>query len=244
MSEKFIHTVTVTGADDSATPAHLRDIGERYPFAEFGILFSPKHFGAPRFPSRSWLLDLQEDSRGLRLSGHLCGGFVRDFLAGRTQWLSDIGDPLCARFSRWQINTHGEPHDFSPDELSHLLERLDRRGCEVIFQYDNRNTAIIEACAARDTGNIRALFDLSHGAGVLPDRWPKLNLDIPVGYAGGLSPENLVSQIEGLRSASGGGRIWIDAETSLRTPDDAGFDLERVEAFLRAAEPYVTGMKD
>jgi hypothetical protein len=89
-----------------------------------------------------------------------------------------------------------------------------------------------------DLKNISALFDLSHGAGVLPETWPK-PLTIPCGYAGGLSPEIVARQIERVSALVGDKHIWIDAETKLRSPNDLLFDLEKVRTFLEVAKPWV-----
>ena len=59
------------------------------------------------------------------------------------------------------------------------------------------------------------------------------------GFAGGLSPENVASQIEKIQIVTGGADFWIDAETHLRSADDRQFDLTRVRRFLEAAKPYV-----
>jgi hypothetical protein len=52
--------------------------------------------------------------------------------------------------------------------------------------------------------NVSALYDLSHGAGILPVEW-KLPMDsngnlisttMPIGFAGGLSPDNVNGELE------------------------------------------------
>jgi phosphoribosylanthranilate isomerase len=51
------------------------------------------------------------------------------------------------------------------------------------------------------------------------------------GYAGGLSPDNVESQIKLIRKVAS--HFWIDAETGLRTNGE--FDLTKVEQFIDLA---------
>ena len=122
-------------------------------------------------------------------------------------------------------------------------------GQQAIFQYDTVNTNAMLACVGQhvhdeyesaDLG-IAALYDLSHGAGVLPEEWshPLARTAIPCGFAGGLSPENVASQIEKILLVMGDTPFWIDAETHLRSDGDRQFDLAKVRRFLEAAKPYV-----
>jgi phosphoribosylanthranilate isomerase len=118
---------------------------------------------------------------------------------------------------------------------------------QVIFQYDGVNSDIMLSCVGRhplddhEGLNIAALYDLSHGGGVLPETWshPLAKTAIPCGFAGGLSPENVASQIAKIQVVMGDANFWIDAETHLRSDGDKQFDLVKVRSFLEAAKPYV-----
>ena len=60
-------------------------------------------------------------------------------------------------------------------------------------------------------------------------------LPVYVGFAGGIGPANtqdVLNQVRALMRP-----YWIDMETSVRT--DNAFDVAKVEAVLRAAEPFV-----
>lgn len=85
--------------------------------------------------------------------------------------------------------------------------------------------------------NVAALFDLSHGAGLLPAEWPSGFPGRYCGYAGGLSPVNVAAQLDRVAEVAGG-PFWVDAETHLRSGDDQVFDLARVESFLAAASEW------
>jgi len=237
---QFITKFTVTGADDSVHPYQLIDLAEEFPFVEFAILLSRNSMGNTRFPSREWIHHLVGDclDRSMNFAGHICGAWVRELLMGRwpTHDFLNIDDDFQEFFQRWQINTHAVPHKFDTVKLWEIVQTLENHGQTIIFQHDNVNTEMIECMG--DHKNVAALFDLSHGAGVLPEAWPK-PLAIPCGYAGGLSPENVAGQIEKIATIVGDRQIWIDAETKLRSPDDQIFDLGKVRAFLEAAKPWV-----
>jgi hypothetical protein len=106
---------------------------------------------------------------------------------------------------------------------------------QIIIQYDDVNNKLLEI-ALKHGINAAPLFDLSHGAGVLPKSWPK-PVALYCGYAGGLSPENLEEQIQKIKKAARGRRYWIDAETKLRT--EPYFDSLKCTQFLGVAEKHL-----
>lgn len=249
----MLKTVTVTGADDSVKPSDLAEVAAEYPFVEFGILFGgtqdrekPPISNRPRFPSFDWLMEMLGEEvfkRRLPLSCHLCGQAVHDFLEGVFLAASQ---PLNIHFRRAQIDTHGIVHAFDARRLRETVHRMSLNNQQVIFQHDGVNSDIMLSCVGRhvhdehDGLNIAALYDLSHGGGVLPEKWdhPLAKTAIPCGFAGGLSPDNVASQIEKILEVMGEADFWIDAETHLRSDDDRKFDLAKVLHFLEAAKPY------
>jgi hypothetical protein len=246
-TKHFLTTVTVTGADDTVDPAALLPLQARYPHAEFGILLSQGRVGSEagcnRFPGSKWLRQLAAVAAGgkLRLSGHLCGNWVRTALAGA--WPADAVEAaapgLAATVKRWQLNTHSQPHNVCPRALDGVLRVLAADGVEVIFQLDGlAGPVAADHYLKLGHKNISGLFDLSAGAGRLPDQWPTPVPGLRCGYAGGLSPENAAEQAELVQRVALQGS-WVDAETKLRSDKDDSFDLGRVEAFLAAWEPWV-----
>ena len=233
---KFIHTVTVTGADDSIRPESILGIAAEYPFVEFGLLSSAKSEGRPRFPSKLWLRKLRLLSAAsdvkLKLSVHLCGDGVRQILQGI---IPTSFYPFRWMVSRLQMNTHGMKHKVITGPLVKMM--LEMEDVEFIFQYDNVNVEGLNA--SRSLKNVSALFDVSHGSGSLPKSWPGLLDGVRCGYAGGLSPENLAEEITKIEQVvPEGATIWIDAETHLRDNQDK-FSPVLVRAFLEAAKPWV-----
>ncbi|MHA2280226.1 MAG: hypothetical protein ACXAC5_05120 [Promethearchaeota archaeon] len=248
--EPFIKTVTVTGADDSIKPLEMLEITERFPFVEWGILLSLSSQGNTRFPSRKWLTDLFNiyDTR-MKLSGHICGRWVRDLCKGKLTWLESSDNdsmwPFFMLFNRIQLNFHSEVHKINHMPFIRGLAQMEGMWMDAmcdtsikpqfIFQLDNVNDSILGV--ARDVGvDAAGLFDLSGGLGILPEQWPEASSW--QGFAGGLSPENLKTQLE-LIAPKCSRSIWIDAETHLRSSNDRQFDLAKVVRFLEIAQPFV-----
>lgn len=221
--------VTFTGADNSIEPIALANISERYPEVEWGILFSPKHQYSPRFPSDGWIKRLL--NYDLKLSAHLCGGWVRNLVdEGRFSWADRYGD---SRFGRVQLNFHAEPIQFYG--LFNLLE-ADEIAIPIILQCDGAHDETIKKLWTEYT-DICPLFDTSGGAGILPNRWPQAWKDTTCGYAGGLGPENVASELDKIRLAAGDQPFWIDMERRVRSADDLTFDLDKVRAVLKQVYP-------
>lgn len=234
----MITKVTITGADDSISPAALIPITEKYPFVEWGILVSSRNFGNNRFPSMDWLKLLEvvkKDHPEIKLSCHFCGAYVREILLGNFAPIQELG-VIWNIFDRVQLNTHGLEHAIDSQKMALLMLTYSEK--EFIFQYDGVNTRGL-FYAKEKMVNCSALFDLSHGAGILPNEWPSLLPNVPCGYAGGISPENIEEQIIAIERRAGDSPIWIDMETHVRSNMDAEFDLEKVERCLSISSKYV-----
>jgi len=237
----ILDRVTVTGADNSIEPYDLIPITKRFPFVEWGILLSKNREGTARFPTIDWIKHLWEVKDHvapleLKLSGHLCGRWVRDVCAGNWTFSTERPDTY-ALFQRIQLNFHAEVHRLNRQLfLKGILDNAPDR--QFIFQIDNVNNSLLTE--AIELGiNASPLFDLSGGAGILPSSWPTTTQPY-TGYAGGLSPDNVAEQLEKIKAVAGNARIWIDAERRLRSEDDSKLDLDKVVKFLENAEPYVT----
>ncbi|KKL70525.1 hypothetical protein LCGC14_2104030 [marine sediment metagenome] len=247
---RFLKQVTVTGADDSVNYYDLCNISKRFPYVEWGILLSKNSEGYPRFPTLNWLEGfIAEKSPDVHLSGHLCGTWVRDIVDGGTAFINARRNDIRKGFERYQLNFHATQHLLS--DAAKFIESLvfltGVHNQQVIFQMDDTNNRIYHR-ARSQYGKQRgvdavALYDVSGGAGVLPEDWPEPMGDY-CGYAGGLSPDNLKEQLGKIeqRITNKDGslcKIWIDAETHLRSPDNQQFDLDKVVQFLEIAKPYV-----
>ena len=116
---------------------------------------------------------------------------------------------------------------------------------EVIFQGDEVNAGAGLHVQTKQAGfSVSMLFDCSHGAGVLPKSWPNSIPSIKCGWAGGMGPANIATQIPRIDAAylAGGSSFpyWVDMETLVRTetkPDE--FDLNKCLAVAAEIEPLV-----
>jgi hypothetical protein len=234
----MIKVITATGADDSVQDIdEMLKISTEYPQVEWGILLSKNNTGSHRFPSVPWLQSLATMQRNhpgvLNLSAHLCGRWVRDvFIEGKAEFFDVVPMDI---FKRVQFNFHAQRHMVN-DGIAVELLKSKFQPYEMIFQFDGVNDELIRVCT--DAGlKAYPLFDQSGGAGILPDSWPQAKGYS--GYAGGLSPENVAYEIMQMRQSCNGNDIWIDAETKLRTENDAVFDLDRVRDYIKNAQPYM-----
>lgn len=232
----ILDRVTVTGADDSINPYDLVDLTKRFPFVEWGVLLSRSQEGAPRFPSTGWMEGLKKvaSDNPMRLSGHLCGQWVRALCRGSNRFIAER-PTIADMFQRVQLNFHGDQHDVDEDGLVACLKDWGRE--EYILQFDNVNNLLLGVLWH---GGLRAspLFDTSGGAGREPDEWPT-----PVapysGYAGGLRPDQVGRQYRRIELAAGPSRVWTDIETHVFSSDGRQFDLAKVEEYLTAATLWV-----
>lgn len=233
----MLKIVTFTGADDSIPAIDLSELSIIFPWVEWALLLSRNSQGTNRFPSNGFLNKVYtEGGPHLRLSGHLCGAYVRELLLGKDSFIErDI--PTWTMYNRIQINTHGTIHDYDSTGLSAIIKRYPEK--EFIFQYDNENTDILNSVLSAGCTNVSTLFDLSHGAGVLPKDWPSPIPNVRCGYAGGISPTNIELQIRRIEQKVGSLRTWIDMETHVRSNGDKLFDLQKVRTCINIASLYI-----
>lgn len=248
----MLDRVTITGADDSVRPADLIELSLRYPFVEWGILASRSNTGTPRYPTEHWVKAFQDVAvqAGAKLSLHLCGGYVRGILRGE----DTVPAWMLEGFQRVQLNFHAERVRWDLDALHARLAKMSPR--QFIFQLDDVDgNPLMDAVAAHNVGrekvDVVGLFDVSGGAGVLPDSWPlaastTMQQSLYFGYAGGLGPDNLVEQIQAIAAAAGPFKHWIDMETRVRSygsttgATDDWLDLDKVETCLRIAQGFIS----
>lgn len=237
-----LQRVTITGADDNSKYYELYEISQRYPFVEWGILVSRSREDSPRFPSREWIKDFSQFSSRQRMftSMHVCGHWTRQILVGTLDW-TDLPD-IVRTAQRVQMNTHSLPHVVKDEMITCLLKNNETyvgEDREFIFQWDDLNKNIA-TLAQPHIRNVSMLFDLSGGAGIVPKNWVGPHQTIPCGYAGGLGPDNVLSEIERIEKVLPENyNYWIDMERNVRTEDDSTLDLEKVCKVLSLCEPLI-----
>lgn len=202
--------VTLTGADESTDLDRLQRLLTAHPELEVGLLYSCTPEWRNRFPSTKWLRHAVSKLAG-RYAVHICGrGAREELLDGELSW-------LVASASRVQVN--GGIH---PSELSSLAAKVS----VLITQHTPANESLANDHLVH---NHQLLVDGSGGRGHSPSQWRRPLTNKPVGFAGGLGPDNIASELDRIRQVARG-RWWIDLEEKLRTND--WFDLDKCEAFI------------
>lgn len=232
----MLKLVTMTGADDSTDPMELAALSREYPFVEWGILFNDYlGKGGNRFPSETWYNALLKVAakHPMNLSAHLCSMTPFMIVNGidKGTMLENVNKTY---FSRIQLNFHGLGFDTNLDKFKELIKRYSE--FKFMAQMDGTNNHWIEKMAGPD---LSPLYDLSSGAGIVPEAWPKPIPGAYCGYAGGLGPKNIEDQLAKIRICVGQSDYWIDMETRIRSEFDRKFDLGKVEFVLDKVKPFV-----
>lgn len=241
----ILKNVTITGADDNSDPSVLCDISEQFPFVEWGILWYPEKMGKSRYPSREWIQKfIEEKSFTVNSSLHICGKDAIDF--GYKYPRSEAWSYIPA-FGRVQLNFPWFIADL--DRTMFLLnKRPDFDLRHMIFQYhlmDREGTVIIQANEKNRILNscleaypyVEFLFDQSRGNGITISEYPEPIFSKCNGYAGGISPDNVLAILYDLKKIiPEDGKIWIDMETGVRVDDD--LDISKVMDILLMCEEY------
>jgi hypothetical protein len=224
--------VTISGADDLVDPGRLAALAIEFPFVEWGILFSRKRAGEPRYPSdkwREWLQGVVKDV-SMDLSAHFCGALARETLAGKGLH----AELLTGEYGRIQLNGF----ESETEGLLRIIE--DNPGHEWILQVRDRRSlqeaeGVCVVMSTNDLADVSILWDASGGRG-LRSAWPSLQgFPVPVGLAGGIGPDNIEAVAR--EAAALPYVAWIDMESGVRTNDV--FDLDKVKSVLRSAAPFV-----
>lgn len=225
--------VTFTGVDGRTDLDRLKAIAARYPFAEFGILMSKStDLDQNRFPDVIPILK-GLDRSGVRLSAHLCGRLARDIV--RTGEFGDFKRACGIRsdlFSRCQLNVAGvgieDPTRFLwfPSMMKQVI--VQQNSGEV---FSEEKESLFDHFAYYNP-LCSLLVDDSGGRGKR-GRLRIANAPV-VGYAGGISPENVSEILGELLDSEKVRDFWIDMESGVRT--DNWFDLDKVEEVCARVE--------
>lgn len=242
----ILERVTITGADDSISPDSLAALSHEFPFVEWGILVSANNESTPRYPSRKWMDRLCDWylQRDFRVAVHVQGRWLRSLLYGDSEDFVIRAGTILGLAKRFQFNFHGGKIGYNSAHFALELNHLPFARKQLIFQHDGcmGQEIMLRVIAANPILNCVAFYDMSHGAGVLPDRWPESQYpNERVGYAGGLGPENVIEQLPLIAKAAGQNRFWVDMETKVRTDLVVAsvFDLDKAERVLELCAPFI-----
>lgn len=232
--------ITITGADDDTDFMFLDDMMAKYHHVEWGILFSKKRKGTPRYPSDAWIAKLTDKfytKFDASFSAHICGSMCERLInEGAELYLTGelIEHSIPEMFKRLQLNAFPEM-SHRTDLINSLASGLRVRDYGVILPVPN--DTVWANCQCEFLDNIFFLMDSSRGTGKTRDNWRPIKRREGVGYAGGLNPDNIKAVVETLCSVPDHRRFWIDLETGARTDDK--FDVKKVEQILKITEEYI-----
>lgn len=206
-------------------------------------------FGAPR---NQWLNELlaksAEMARPLNIAIHVNYGWCSQMSAAGTNkdmWPAEIKNLFARRdrygrplIHRWQLNIGDGTHGISGYNLSKICAAFPNR--EFIFPYNAKNSVTGEIMRMHQINecDFSLLYDASYGAGKSPEQWDApVYADRPMGYAGGLSPDNVADNLEKIAAVCPPDyTTWIDAEGQLMKPNiHRVFDVERAARYVLAA---------
>ncbi len=200
--------ITVTGLDDYTDLDTMKKLAR--PGVEVGILVTAEPKGRGRYPSPK-TIGLAVHLLSGRCALHICGRAARQQLTagGYDNW-------LLRGVARVQVNGR-----VSTDEIRTLCDRYPT--IEFITQHCDYNLGL---AAANTANNHSLLIDSSGGKGLSPSDWLAPLTSKPVGFAGGLGPDNLEQELPRIREAASVG-WWVDMESKLRDEYDH-FSVELV----------------
>lgn len=161
----------------------------------------------------------------------ICNGKIPDalaFLFG-TRNLADFLPVV----ERVQLNMPQKTADnFSAEKLKHIIEHFG--DIEFIIQYNTKTKNAVDALY-KTGAQFDLLFDASGGKGQSPYAWqsPVYGVSHLQGYAGGLRPENINTELDKIGTVAKNRDVWIDAEGGLKTDDK--FDAMRAAAYIKNA---------
>lgn len=211
--------ITLTGLDERTDIDAVERLAR--PGVEFGILLSETPEGRNRYPSLPWVAATAR-RLGRRCAIHVCGGKARESLMTSLydDWLDLVG--------RVQIN--GKVAD---DELDWLLPHFSE--LTIITQLAGTPAEYLDIHEV--TMNHAILVDGSGGRGISPAEWPTVPVVKDVGFAGGLGPDNIATELPRIRSIACSG-WWVDMESKLRDAED-WFSLKRCADVIAKARPFI-----
>lgn len=220
-----INKVTITGADDKTKIEDLIKLSQRFPFVEWGILFSNGREGTQRYPSKQWIKEVV--NYNMNLSAHFCGWWPRQVLEKANYELITS----LKGFDRVQLN-----YNFSRSRGWDLESLLSNQfDVNVILQYNGANEKIIMNTDIPT--NTHILYDASGGRGTEIQNINPPVKNLYTGYAGGLNPDNIDNICQLITNHSDSSTVWIDLESGARTNNE--FDLDKVEKILEISSSYI-----
>lgn len=219
-----IKYVTLTGVDEYTRIDDINHLFDTYPILELAVLYSPTKKNDTRYPGFEFIMNLlswQYTQRDCALAVHLCGQAVKQAFQ-REDKVASILSTCDDNARRVQLNFR---QDASADHANTVKAIEDLvlayPNIQFILQDNAYNTSVISGLIASRTP-ISVLCDNSGGQGIKQALWPIPKSGVVrYGYAGGLGPDNIMSELKKIASVVPNGiQTWIDMESSLRVSRD------------------------
>jgi phosphoribosylanthranilate isomerase len=200
-----LKSVSFIGLDEHTDISRCFELASNYPI-EWGFLYGSEPGTAPRYPSEQFIIDVSQltNQTNIKQSLHLCGNKARDFQKGVASTWYDV-------FDRFQINLLDKHYDFK------ALETMQTVFPKVEFVIQHRTSKQPTHC-------FTPLFDASGGRGVVVDSYPDFSKVAHMGFAGGITPENVLEVNAKVTANS----YYLDMESGIRTND--WLDLDKCES--------------
>lgn len=199
--------MTFTGASDYTSVRSLCAISEKFPFIEWGILYCPYKTGIhTRYPSLKWIKHLIESkTEKMRLSLHLCG-------KGRKEFLDSVEtkNPISFKFDRVQLNLGGNINKFLGVSYTESLREFAKSTPVILGGYLSQSDKV------DFPEELHLMYDRSGGKGKEINCYDEpIYNNRPIGYCGGLTPENILYKYNLIKKAAKDAPIWMDSESGI-----------------------------
>jgi hypothetical protein len=227
-----INKVTITGIDNKIKYKDLSNFQDKYPFVEWGVLFSKNKEGEKRYPSMEYIKS--EFTGNLKLSAHFCGWWAREILEKQN---FDLILSLPKQFKRVQLNYNFKnSKGWNLDKLASFCE--ENKDISIILQYNRSNQNYLNYFISKGIpSNINFLYDSSGGNGKKIERIGETIPNHYTGYSGGIDSDNVESICEKIDIEIDKTDVWIDMESGVRTDND--LDLIKVEEVLEKCLNFI-----
>lgn len=213
MKNSITDHITMTGVDAST------DIFMLPEGIEIGVLYTATPKDRNRYPESHDIVRMMTHMQmeGRRIALHVCGKTARDeLLNGELIFLTD-------RVQRIQVN------GILDAEYVRTVCRMHWEKT-IIVQANEKNLRLRDITEL----NLSMLVDASGGRGVSPEEWIRPDTEMPVGFAGGLGPHNIATELPRIIDVATGD-WWIDMEGQIRSDDDH-FDVFKAIEVVRIAK--------
>ena len=236
-----LSTIVLSGANEHTDAQAIISLCKNCSYlAELGIQVSGEK--AYYSSGRYWWLQLlcHLATPDINIALHLNKDWVEDFCAGKIPPELETflalshpdGSPKIKRIQlNFKIGREKKPDLYT---LLSTMRRYARH--DFILSYNDSNQDFIRQIRKSGFKIGALLYDSSFGEGIAPSKRPApVFNDVYQGYAGGLSPDNVVAELEKIDTVVPPGKsFFIDAEGKLKG-EDGHLSLEKCKIFLTRA---------